>query len=399
MRMVLTVLVGATVLSCGGEAPRSRVSQRDSAGVTIVNNGKMTAPSEWTISDEPLVTIGVRDGADPDMLFQVVGAFRLTDGRIVIANGGTSEWRFYDSTGAFNNASGGRGGGPGELRVLYEVSLLPGDTLVAFDPMAQRVDWFDDNGAFLRRTAVNVGEVVEPGYLTESAHLLPDRSLLVRVYQSDPSPPEGVYRPRLGFLRVTADMVTRDTLAWMGALENFVIRVAERRVPGVRPFARRAVETWGGDYVYIADTDRYDIYVYQLSTGTRRRIRRDVPPIPVTDADRAEFVENYREFMGRSRRPAADLERWLAGLSFPATKPPIRGLRADRAGWLWVGEEGSNEDSTEIWSVFDTDGQLQASVALPVRSTLLDIGDDYILVRYSDEADVEFVRLYALTRR
>jgi len=399
MRLIHTSLVALLLTACGTSDSPNHAVVRDSAGITIVDNGTMVAPTVWTVSAEPTVNIGAMDGADEYLLNRVAGAFKLGDGRIVIANGGSAEWRFYDAAGMFLKASGGHGGGPGELRALFEVSLLPDDTMVAFDPAARRADWYDDTGVFVRRTQVDVGALVEPPFYTEGSHILSDRSLLVRMYESEPRPhPDGVYRSPLGFVRVTEDLVVRDTLAWVGSLENYLIHIDDRVVPGARPFARRAVETWGGDYVYVADTDRYDIYAYQLSTGAHMRIRREVPPVPVTDADRAEFVESYREFMGRSRRPTANLERWLAAVTYPATKPPIQDLRADRAGWLWVAETGSREDSTVTWSVFDTSGRLHAWVALPVRLTLLDIGDDYILARHRDELNVEFVRVYTLNK-
>jgi hypothetical protein len=81
----------------------------------------------------------------------VVGAVRLSDGRIVVADGLSREARYFDVGGEALQTVGGQGEGPGELRFLYSIDLIPGDTVVLGGwPIGYRY-WFDEDGVFVNR--------------------------------------------------------------------------------------------------------------------------------------------------------------------------------------------------------------------------------------------------------
>ena len=54
--------------------------------------------------------------------------------------------------------------------------------------------------------------------------------------------------------------------------------------------------------------------------------------------------------------------------------------------------------ATDRWLIFDTDGQLEATLDAPVGHTMLEIGEDYVLAVWKDELDVEYVRMFGLER-
>ena len=94
--VVALLCLGMLSGGCGGMGdastqPRSVV--RDSAGVTIVENGRPAPDSRlgWQVSATPTVSIGVSEGDPNYELFGVTGATRLSDGRTVVANGGSNE--------------------------------------------------------------------------------------------------------------------------------------------------------------------------------------------------------------------------------------------------------------------------------------------------------------------
>lgn len=103
-RSAIPALAFSTVVfaACGAgdrDAPGPVV--RDSAGITIVEN---TAPlwhenAAWSIDAEPEVEIGVLDGDPAYQLYHARDAARLSDGRIVVANYGTGELRYFDAHG------------------------------------------------------------------------------------------------------------------------------------------------------------------------------------------------------------------------------------------------------------------------------------------------------------
>lgn len=153
MRRILALLAVSLVACTDNTSRTSTVFVRDSAGVRIVEN---TTPlwqpgEEWRLGLEPLVDLGGGD-TEEGQLFRVVGALRLSDDRIVVANGGADEIRFYGPEGAFLSASGGEGEGPGEFLLLRSLYRLGGDSLLVGDPLAGRLSLFDAEGAFVRVT-------------------------------------------------------------------------------------------------------------------------------------------------------------------------------------------------------------------------------------------------------
>ncbi len=156
--------------------------------------------------------------------------------------------------------------------------------------------------------------------------------------------------------------------------------------------------TWTAQTLYVADTDRYEIRAVDLATETHRLIRRISQGPSVTARDRDRFVERFRRLMERSPRPQADLERWLAAVEYPGTKPPIRDLATDRLGNLWVAETPAERGGAITWAVFTPGGRLEAQIELADGLAPLEIGRDYLLGRWRDVDGVEFVRLYGLVR-
>ena len=138
----LGVSAAFLAVACGGEAGSGGGSTvRDSSGIAIVESrgGSWQSGEEWTVAAEPSLVIGVLEGDPEYQLFDVGGAMRLDDGRIVIANAGSLQLRFYDESGAFLHAVGGQGDGPGEFQDIGWLAPLGSDTLATYDYRARRI--------------------------------------------------------------------------------------------------------------------------------------------------------------------------------------------------------------------------------------------------------------------
>ncbi len=115
-----------------------------------VGDGAAEMVAAWTLSTEPLLDIGVQEGDEPYLLHEVSSATRLDDGRVVVANDGSKELRFYDESGVFLVAAGRQGEGPGEYRILDRVRAVHPDTLLVFDTYQQRISLVDPaDGSYL----------------------------------------------------------------------------------------------------------------------------------------------------------------------------------------------------------------------------------------------------------
>ena len=135
----------------------------DSAGIRIIENDRPPEGSRlnWRIGPGPAVSIGRREGEDPYLLHRVSDATRLRDGRIVVANGGSSELRFFDSLGNHLANRGGVGEGPGEFARLLGVEPWPGDSIIAWMDPRLGFSVFDSDGNY-RRTITRVSPDPRP---------------------------------------------------------------------------------------------------------------------------------------------------------------------------------------------------------------------------------------------
>lgn len=104
--------------------------------------------TEWSVEPTPVLAIGVREGSPEFELGGVSSAVMRADGQVAVANSGTSEIRFYSSTGEFVRAVGRSGMGPGEFSgaPLYLDQTAP-DTLLVFDTGNWRATRLDTAGS------------------------------------------------------------------------------------------------------------------------------------------------------------------------------------------------------------------------------------------------------------
>ncbi|MCA1791825.1 MAG: hypothetical protein LC667_18830, partial [Thioalkalivibrio sp.] len=119
LRSLLPLGAAAFMAACGSEAPNISLEMLDSAGVTVmVNPPPSPATPVFRLSEEPIVVVGDPERGPAHELFRVGRATLLENGRIVLANGGTHELRYYDLSGAHLGSAGRQGGGPGEFAFL-----------------------------------------------------------------------------------------------------------------------------------------------------------------------------------------------------------------------------------------------------------------------------------------
>ena len=103
----------------------------------------------WFVAESPTVTIGGHDARPEYTLYNVVGATRLSDGAVVIANSGTAQLKIFDATGVHQLDAGGSGEGPGELLYIVKMARLAGDTLLVLSTRPG-LTWYSPEGRYIR---------------------------------------------------------------------------------------------------------------------------------------------------------------------------------------------------------------------------------------------------------
>ncbi|HEU4830543.1 MAG TPA: 6-bladed beta-propeller [Gemmatimonadales bacterium] len=119
--------------------------------------GEIATVTEWEVSPAPVVSIGVAEGEAAYELHRASDAIALRDGRIVVANSGSSELRVFDSAGVYLKSIGRQGSGPGEFRGTITLFPHAGDSLIAYDNGNGRFSVFDPDGEYVRLLEIEAG--------------------------------------------------------------------------------------------------------------------------------------------------------------------------------------------------------------------------------------------------
>jgi hypothetical protein len=384
---------------CQSEGAYSGAVVRDSAGVEIVENTDYEWPDGqgWHLASQPALDVGVVDG-DPDyQLFQVVGALRLSDGRIVIANSGTSELRFYDSSGEFNSKAGGRGGGPGEFQGLRWLGKLRADSLITFDWRNRRISIFDLAGNFARSITLD-GLAPAPPSHTHVGQFA-DGSLIIGAQRLFASAvvQSGVYDDTIFHLRIDPRTSAHDTIGRHPGAQSYILIHDKGLELLPIPFGCSPHTAAFGNGFFFGRGDSYAVGYYSGDGTLTRSIRKWQPNRTVTADDTEQYIERSLEGI-EDEGERRIVENLLADVPFPATMPAYGNLRVDSEGHLWVEEFRRPGDDQPRWTVFDPTGRMLGRVETPRRFTVYQIGRDYVLGRWRDEIDVEHVRLYELIK-
>jgi hypothetical protein len=369
-RSVFALIAILATAACGAPDPRTGVEPvRD----TLPNGAVSLRYPALPVPDvEPVhhsLKLGVLDG-DPNEIFgDLRGIEADADGNIYVLDHQASEIRAFDADGRYLRTLTRKGEGPGELNAANGMILTDRGTLWVQDHGQWRMIELTLEGEEIRRYPMHV---LSYGYVWNGT--VDDRGRFWKpTSHSDrqrTSPPEtGLQEGRLrGFMK-WFDPATEETdsiFTGEVSYRSFVYNNARggytyQSVP-FAPSASRIVDPTGGFWITSGET--YRIARLNESGDTVLVVEVDMPPEPVTAADRDAFVESLLERQPEERRAAEE----LAKLAHP-TKPVIDQLNLDDEGRLWV-RRRMDQGQTPVYDVFDREGEFVASVRLGFRPVI-----------------------------
>ena len=400
--LVLSALV--PLAACGSEDTSAPVAEViDNAGVRLVLNRLPDGPlgtGGLALDAEPMLEIGAFEGDSLYQLYRVNGARRLTDGRLVVANAGTFEVRVYGADGRYQGAWGREGAGPGEFLEMSLVGAIGSDTSLVLDNRNRRISFMHPDEGFLGSVPLDDDVVGSP-----QAHGVFENGAVVlgggppRIVPRGDGLRSGANRPPAAFYSIARDGSVATDFGEHPGFEIFTwFRDGFISGATVLPFTRAPAAAVSADRLYMGTQDSYEIRAYDTSGSLTSIIRLDQEPRPVTSSDEAAYIERQLENIDDPVQ-LADRRSQIEDMGMPETMPAHGRLMADALGYLWVGEYRSPADATPTpITVFDAGGKLVGRLTFPDRFTVLEIGVDYVLGRYTDELDVEYLRLYRLRR-
>src|SRR5690606_11571438 len=311
-------------------------------------------------------------------------------GRVVVADAGSLQLRYFDVAGALDAVIGRSGEGPGEFRDITWFGTLPGDSLLVWDVMLRRLTVFDATGARVR-DAVNQTQSSITG-------VFDDGSMVGRGFVSFDAPPSGMVRPPNAVVHVNPDGPLADSHGAVSGSDAYFAPIERGFRVISPPFGRNTAIAARGDRLYIGDTELPEIRVLVSGGAPRLFVRWDDAGRRVTTAD---IERAKQEAVGDEEDDAArrDVEQIYARMPIAESMPVWSSVHVSRDGEMWVQRyRPSWEEGPVEWIVFDSNGAFITRVLLPERFRPTDIGRDYILGVQRDDMDVEHVRMYVIAR-
>ena len=377
--IAISVLLGSATIA----AAQSPEAATPAVPVREYPEASISSLPRWSVAGPSLI-IGQVLGEPHYEFNRAAWPWRLSDGRIIVANDGV-ELRIYSGSGTFLETVGRRGQGPGEYRELAWVWRGAGDTLRVVDCTSRRVD--------VRAPVGKVARVIRMVGCYEP-HWLPDGNALVAVPRRPEPGRPGMQKGSLELRHLRSDGTLDATVT---VLPGGWTAVSGRdgwsdvRLSG---WYRLASGARGAVYV---DDDYLTLHWFDV-TGRPYSISRVVSPrIRVLKAD----IDAYERFLLeiRSRNPQVRAEGAQPTPIYAEYVPQVSRVRVDRDGYAWVQRWARWGTRLAEWIVFAPFGDPIAVVSLPATFNPYDIGSDYLLGIATDNNGVQFVQQFHLRRR
>lgn len=388
------------VAACGDSTEADGERQavvRDSAGVHIVHNldPQWKAEARWTLDPLPVLKIGVEEDDPQRVFFRLTDARRLSDGRIVAANAGSGELRYFSADGAYLCSSGRQGAGPGEFDGLSWLQVVKGDTLIVHsNGGGGRLSVVGPDGVFAR--TIPIPRVPDVQFATPMA-VLSNGGLLLRSERLyGVGVPSGVYYDSALLVIARDEDLVEAKLGPFPRNEHLVLASATSMSITSRTFGKHLVTAIWKGRIYVGTNERYEIAVFDTLGRLVRFIRLERAP-ELVSRNAIAHVESTRMTNSRNEAERALNKAFLEKMQYPAKMPYYGGMLADAIGNLWVSRY-AYLSGPRTWDVFDADGLLLGAVQMPDRFSVRQITEGEIIGISRDESDVERVTILRLLK-
>jgi hypothetical protein len=409
MAQRIALLLGFTAVACGGGADdRWKGTQRDSAGIAIVEN---PAEGIWTTEEIPTfqeeIKIGSAAGEAAYQFGMITGIDVDAAGRIYVLDQQARRVRIFDPAGKFVSEMGGAGEGPGEQSpVAMGIFVAPGDTVLVMDMQLMRVNRYLPDGTAMSSTPL----AIQTEGIPIRWEQMPDLRLVQQARMNaiqGPANPAVTSAPMKDLLLVRGtDGAVRDTLMELPAGASFSFQGGQGQI---RLFADEPV--WavdGNGRVAFGMNSEYRIELRSEDGTVERILTKPFTREPVTEADKEAFKGFLKEMWmqtlpPQARRPEV-IDRLLGMIQFGDKYPAYYRMLGGPNGSLWVQhlvsakhvqEAGGEFDIQNLgspdWDVFDSQGRFLGVIRTPDKFQPMVVAGQQIYGVWRDADDVQHV--------
>lgn len=392
--LLLTLLLS----SCGDDRPplwsltTSADARVPTVDIRLPQRGELRY---WHLSDTPSVSVGSVQGEGPYLLEAVPSARTTRDGELLVLNAGTSPGlRWFTSEGRFVRSVEGYGKGPGEFIEPSRVLEYRGDSVAVWDTGLRRITVLSAQGRVGRVVTLAMGRMVIAPSIRASR---PDGTFLGTkngFFLSHPDRKHGwETTPLMRFDEVGQLVGTVGEFPYVQTRRNGRGMASPVYLGGtgslldVPPGFAWARTDIGRVSFY--DAQGALVRVVQLR-GVRRR---------VTEEYWDRYIQDFWEKKSEELPPGAVASiRDLSSGPRAKLTPLVAEYISVEGRAMWLRPFSSPWDPH--WPVLriDLDTGEVIAIETPPERRIMEIGRDYLLVRWLDEWGVPHVASYALIR-
>ncbi|MHB1225523.1 MAG: hypothetical protein ACYC2G_15955 [Gemmatimonadaceae bacterium] len=349
---IMLALLAIGGAACGGsdgaDPTALSVSVDSVGGVPHVRSAGV--PEQWRL--DSTLAVGQAAGEPFGRVAGVAGDWK---GGLYVADAIARRVHRFAADGAYLGALGGGGAGPGEFREMQGLAWVAG-RLASLDAGNARI-------TLLAADGVDAPLSVRWQPLSGDVGLEQTRPGEAYAPIAMPSAVEG--RLDRAYLRLIGTGVPVDTLPEYSApvtTASAVTCVSPERIGSLsipfapRPYSARAPER----RTVVGNTGAYRLALLDAGGDTLRVIERDLPAVPVSDAEWAEADARWARFEEENRGARCDARN----ISRPAAKPFFRGVLWDDRGRLWV---EAVAPAGFRFDIYDSTGALVGELPAPPR--------------------------------
>ncbi|MEZ4415957.1 MAG: 6-bladed beta-propeller [Gemmatimonadota bacterium] len=355
------------------------------------------------MSAVPVVRIGAVNGPTEYELSRVAYAARLSDGRIVVVDGGSSEVRWFSADGRFALRAGGAGEGPGELLWVTSGAVTPEDAVVLYDPQNQRLTWFGAEGSARRTLRMDLVGAVSLAPMDGGRLVVAEERPVVNLGGLEYNlTRDSVAVLVVDTLRAAVDTVLyapgRDAVTWVSYVEG---RPTATRQFGL-PFGSATLVGAVADQVVMVEDGGLELVFLGLDGSRHRTVRRtDVMRGPLSLALKGEYEAGAAALAMARGVPERLARAGAAGLlgvvpEERSTSPFDRMLTDAVARRVWVRDYRQEWEAEESqrWTVHDATGRVLARITTPPGLEVMQVGPRHVVGVERDQVGVEYVVAY-----
>lgn len=377
------------VAGCSDFVPAGEDTDRFGGQVDSARGEPTVFVQRWRLDSPPVLALGGSTAVGQRTFYEIVGLYRLSDGRIAVADGGSSELRLFERGGEHASTWGGSGDGPGEFRELSWMEGVEPDTLLMWDAAGNRITVFrPDEGLLSVEAFAGRGEVI--GRFDDGSWLLRRR-----VSTGGIPSRSGLRRDSADYVRVLRDGEATPLLRLAGEGLYFVMG-GDGFAVHPSPFVVEPLVATVGDDLLVVDPETGDFIRYDDAGRERETWRHEPARRTLGEVDRSRWLDRV---LSQADHPAerTQARRVLEDMEIPETAPLFDAIVVG-SQYIWVRRFVMPGDETASWDIMSHTGRWLATLAAPANLRIRQVGSDFILAVARDEFDAESVRLYNLRR-